>query len=271
MGHLDVILKDPKILPLKGAAAPPIATLSVRKYINSEWMQKAPIFENNARELTSAVCADLDVHALPVQTVRAKPIVSLGGKNTSVGIHKHWQNWIAQVEGHKAWFLARPGTEKPQLIDDPCAYDQMQLNGKTSVQHCIARPGDIIYLPSNWWHATCNLDNWNFGFGAEGDTAKMPAAHLAVLDNDVAALRRAVAMGGKTVLEEEQLVFRWGRVRPADSPGKGGEPTPLQSKIPQQATCRNSGRVHELDPIGVGPRGLLETLRPPRRHTKTSH
>lgn len=31
----------------------------------------------------------------------------------------------------------------------------------------LQRPGDIIYVPEGWWHATCTIEGWNVAVGMQ--------------------------------------------------------------------------------------------------------
>ena len=35
------------------------------------------------------------------------------------------------------------------------------------MQHCLLLPGETIWVPENWWHATCNLDPYTIGVGGQ--------------------------------------------------------------------------------------------------------
>ena len=74
-----------------------------------------------------------------------------------------------------AW-LGRPATELPG-----------------GFRFCVQRPGEAIYLPKDTWHATCNLEAYVLGVGAQGHTAYWPALLRAAHLGDVAALREEAA------------------------------------------------------------------------------
>ena len=44
----------------------------------------------------------------------------------------------------------RPHPAKPECQD----YDAQR---KKPVRQCVMRPGELIWVPDRWWHATCNL------------------------------------------------------------------------------------------------------------------
>jgi hypothetical protein len=54
--------------------------------------------------------------------------------------------WLAQLRGEKAWTLCAPDSEfyKGELV---CAVQAVEAT---------LRPGDLIYVPPNWWHTVTN-------------------------------------------------------------------------------------------------------------------
>ena len=30
---------------------------------------------------------------------------------------------------------------------------------------CVQQPGDVIWVPNDWWHETCGLDEYSIGIG----------------------------------------------------------------------------------------------------------
>ena len=57
---------------------------------------------------------------------------------------------------------------------------------------CIVEPGEAIFIPTNWRHATCNLSPLTVSFGGQGDLGVFPDRELidAILDDDQAAATR---------------------------------------------------------------------------------
>ena len=56
---------------------------------------------------------------------------------------------------------------------------------KQSLQ-CIVEPGEAIFIPTNWRHATCNLSPLTLSLGGQGDLGVFPDRELidAILDDD---------------------------------------------------------------------------------------
>ena len=57
------------------------------------------------------------------------------------------------------------------------------------VLFCISRPGDILFVPEGWWHATWNLDDFVIGIGWEGgQSSEWHAGLHAIADGDLSRL-----------------------------------------------------------------------------------
>lgn len=64
---------------------------------------------------------------------------------------------------------------------------------------CVQRAGEVVYIPSGWWHATYNLpyddadDAISVGIGGIGSS---PGLHAVVSDGDLEGLKIAGALRG---------------------------------------------------------------------------
>jgi len=203
-GSLPAPLRDPELLPQRGSQAPLIGApgpLSDYAAAMAQGEEPIPLFEANWEgPLIRAVRSDLDPRALPaVARLRGGPILSLGGEGTGVSWHRHPQSWLSQLKGVKRWFLRSPEDERPSFRYDPCSIQEYPPSGDP-IQSCDAQPGDILYLPDSWWHATCNLGVWTLSVGGQRDVGGLPAAHLAALDGDEEALRAVADRDGLAAL-----------------------------------------------------------------------
>jgi oxalate decarboxylase/phosphoglucose isomerase-like protein (cupin superfamily) len=54
------------------------------------------------------------------------------------------------------------------LLGEPSAAAQ-----DSRIQSCVVEPGQVIYVPTGWHHATCNLDDFTLSLGGQGDVADM--------------------------------------------------------------------------------------------------
>ncbi|CAE8715384.1 unnamed protein product, partial [Polarella glacialis] len=123
------------------------------------------------------------------------PTLSVGGENASSPRHQHQENWFAQIRGSKAWIVAPPDD---QVAADamnsvrPCDmwYERAALPTKR-MQRCILQVGEVLYLPAQWHHGTCNVGRFGLGIGFIGALDHLPEVHLAAALNDVQGLEKA--------------------------------------------------------------------------------
>ena len=92
--------------------------------------------------------------------------------------HKHDVAWLGQVTGSRLWFLLPPTIPRSQIGTkiNACEYihdiTKLPLHTTKLVQACVQHAGDVMYLPAEWWHATCSLETWSVGIGGQGGTPK---------------------------------------------------------------------------------------------------
>lgn len=96
--------------------------------------------------------------------ISAGRIAMLGGPGSAVGWHRHGAAVQMTVHGWKRWLLYPAGQYPPG--DGPgggystsewlrLVYPELPEDRKPI--ECIQRPGDMIYVPSDWYHAVVNL------------------------------------------------------------------------------------------------------------------
>ena len=73
--------------------------------------------------------------------------------------------WLTLIKGKKHWFVAPPDADMPEVPS--CNYTADVLRPTSTSIQCVQQPGDTLWLPENWWHATCNLDAWTVGVGGQ--------------------------------------------------------------------------------------------------------
>ena len=146
--------------------------------------QRPFIFAANATAgLVAALRPAIDLPPL-VHSVARTPIFSLGSTDFSavdrrgpgLALHQHTESWLAMVSGTKHWFLHRPtptwagsGPAAGMWPQTPDALAKLP-----GVRQCIQRPGEILYLPPQHWHATFNVPS------SSSNSAPTDEIHLAV-------------------------------------------------------------------------------------------
>jgi len=143
----------------------------------------------------AGLAKDLVVPAVLRPLQLTGPTLSLGGLNASSPFHQHPENWFAQLRGQKAWVVAPSGNSAALAAlhsTHPCELARPR-KPPAGVQRCVLLEGEVLYLPSQWAHGTCNLAAFGLGIGFIGSLDDLPELHLAAALGDaagVAALAR---------------------------------------------------------------------------------
>jgi hypothetical protein len=126
-------------------------------------------FDRSHGELGQRVLA---LHGTPAslkamnESGEALPVVSLGAHGQGITMHQHAQTWLSLVRGRKIWFLRAPNAAYGSVK----AYEVMtlkspkkwpasliaQLGEHSGLHVCEQLPGDVMYVPALWYHATEN-------------------------------------------------------------------------------------------------------------------
>merc|ERR1712046_127462 len=91
------------------------------------------------------------------------------GKGTSGGVGHLQHNcaWLGLVSGAKLWYLGAPHLSEP--TNPSCT--KHELDGVIAANEGVIRmlqlPGEIIWFPDGWWHATCNFGDYTVGMGGQ--------------------------------------------------------------------------------------------------------
>ncbi|XP_073721188.1 jmjC domain-containing protein 8-like [Misgurnus anguillicaudatus] len=92
------------------------------------------------------------------------PAYSFGiaGPGTGVPFHWHGPGYSEVIYGRKRWFLYPP-EQAPEFHPNHTSLSWVSLTYPNLELHqrpmeCTIRPGEVLYFPDRWWHATLNLD-----------------------------------------------------------------------------------------------------------------
>eukprot|EP00929_Paragymnodinium_shiwhaense_P063958 TRINITY_DN32002_c0_g1_i1.p1 TRINITY_DN32002_c0_g1~~TRINITY_DN32002_c0_g1_i1.p1 ORF type:complete len:522 (-),score=47.84 TRINITY_DN32002_c0_g1_i1:519-2084(-) len=103
----------------------------------------------------------------------ADPVISLGGKAAGLPWHMHGETWFVPLAGRKRWFLYPPGHATREARGSPF-YSTLgwlhntlpELAAEKRPFTFLQEPGELLYLPASWSHATLNLDEV-LGYGQQ--------------------------------------------------------------------------------------------------------
>ncbi|KHJ93904.1 JmjC domain protein [Oesophagostomum dentatum] len=107
----------------------------------------------------------LSTYRIPKWTLPGhEPALSFGiaGAGTGVPFHFHGPVFAEVIYGSKRWFVY-PFEERPEFEPDHStlewflkSYDSIPREKRPL--ECVVKPGEAIYLPDKWWHATLNTE-----------------------------------------------------------------------------------------------------------------
>ncbi|XP_037113376.1 jmjC domain-containing protein 8 isoform X1 [Syngnathus acus] len=86
----------------------------------------------------------------------------VAGPGTGVPFHWHGPGYSEVIYGRKRWFLYPPEHE-PHFHPNISTLSWLRniyphLTPRQAPLECTIRPGQVLYFPDRWWHATLNLD-----------------------------------------------------------------------------------------------------------------
>ncbi|XP_034395553.1 jmjC domain-containing protein 8 isoform X2 [Cyclopterus lumpus] len=86
----------------------------------------------------------------------------IAGPGSGVPFHWHGPGFSEVIYGRKRWFLYPPDQE-PHFHPNRTTLSWVtetypQLPEAEAPQECTISPGEVLYFPDRWWHATLNLE-----------------------------------------------------------------------------------------------------------------
>lgn len=89
----------------------------------------------------------------------------LAGARSGVSFHTHGSGFGEVIHGRKRWILYPPASAAPPGFDkdrSTAEWVDSVLPALPAVDRpafdCVLSPGELLYFPPQWWHATLNLD-----------------------------------------------------------------------------------------------------------------
>ncbi|NXR14632.1 JMJD8 protein, partial [Semnornis frantzii] len=100
----------------------------------------------------------------PFRIPGTSPAYSFGiaGSGSGVPFHWHGPGYSEVIFGRKRWFLYPPD-QTPHFHPNETTlawlhHTYPMLPQAQRPLECTLRPGEVLYFPHRWWHATLNLD-----------------------------------------------------------------------------------------------------------------
>mmetsp|Transcript_4730 Transcript_4730/g.5363 ORF Transcript_4730/g.5363 Transcript_4730/m.5363 type:complete len:291 (+) Transcript_4730:43-915(+) len=90
----------------------------------------------------------------------------IGSSGSGVSWHIHGPGFSEAIHGRKHWILYSP-ENRPDFHPDQTSLNWMHYNYSIIEKiedrplQCTLFPGDILYFPDMWWHATVNVDDYS--------------------------------------------------------------------------------------------------------------
>jgi hypothetical protein len=162
-------------------------TIPLQQYLNESWNAvetKPDQLSNETWYLFGETYSDewkalLQHYELPLcHTCRADLVAlsfGIGNRGSGVQWHVHGPGFSEALHGRKHWVLYPPSSSSKTIAaaveeDTNFYYDKDQSSRhwmevtypivSPKPFECTLNPGDVIYFPNHWWHATINLDRY---------------------------------------------------------------------------------------------------------------
>ena len=141
--------------------------VGIPEYMSNMQKDHIIVMDDNQRtdpeyDLLEAVKQDFWIPS-PFHELTYARVLSLGG-GEGVEFMKHCAAWIGLVTGVKRWHFASPDSVNFNGNTRPCEASYLKQEEESI---CTMYPGDAVYVPDMWWHATCNLKGYTIGVGTQ--------------------------------------------------------------------------------------------------------
>lgn len=236
--------------------------VTVTEYLGRNASEWNLFLADRAYNLQAEVVSALGQAASPqlFRIFDARPIMSLGVAASSTRFHAHAETWQLLIAGLKAWWIGPPGSAGLGGRD-PCAAlprsQDAMLRSKEAVKLalCVQHVGEAIYFGNTMPHATCNLERFVLGVGAQGHAGDWPTIHYAARANDTAEVRRSVESEGDVDAVDAQ------GSTPLHQAVAGGHLATVSLLVGAGASLRKRDREGKHALISAAERGDLEVVR----------
>lgn len=186
-GTIAQYVKNEAVQPYRDAKGTPCVapTSEVAQLLSEPHNAGRMLFFTNDKENRIFFRA-MEPHYLipaPLRHVDGFKVFSAMERGGSHPFHKHGEAWLGQTSGARAWWFLPPAHERPSKVNgcDYLANNKPGINPPEGAFTCVQEAGDVVHVPAEWWHATCALESWSAGIGAQ-------KGNPAVYDQDFGSL-----------------------------------------------------------------------------------
>ena len=105
------------------------------------------------------------------------PYIHVGSTGSGLPFHTHEHFWQGLTAGRKIWYAVPPDSMTATMHDligphtfptrafASEAFNTLPIGDRPLM--CVQHPGEVLYVPNRWWHATLNLEDFNLSFGSK--------------------------------------------------------------------------------------------------------
>lgn len=103
----------------------------------------------------------------PICINKGTTTIGIGGEQSGVGFHIHGAAFSEMIIGHKRWLIyplhLQPDMSKIANMSMSEWYESIfpTLEHREEIWDCVIGPGELLYFPTNYYHATLNMDAYN--------------------------------------------------------------------------------------------------------------
>jgi hypothetical protein len=106
-------------------------------------------FRDQLAPLTEAFPCEHEAQGRP--RVDKNFTLCLGQEGFGIGFHRHSAAMFLLAVGRKKWYMA------PQEVEDDAPTHPGFYSSKSS-HKCVQQPGELLYVPDQWYHEIFNLE-----------------------------------------------------------------------------------------------------------------
>jgi hypothetical protein len=147
-----------------------VATVMVPQPLNASGAATKYVFGDHAEGMLDELLALYPKPTESLYAPRHGTSLSFGLASTGTGVpfHTHGHVFAEVLHGRKRWFFSAPGDEPrfeadastlQWLLEVLPTYSDAE---RARITECTLAPGEVLYIPTHWYHATLNVGDTVF-------------------------------------------------------------------------------------------------------------